>query len=185
MMLMDMLSGTQETMQRSAQTIEHSSRRELLQDPSSNHAQLQVQLRDLLSQQLQYFNADLKDELKSRIQSVAELLQTRGEHGQSSKGDNGIDLALVRQELQAVAIALSQQQREQSAETVTEVTSAVRSELEVVANKMARQSDLPVIVEGVARLESNIEKVLTAVEHAAEQRPGTGAARRAAGESRG
>lgn len=143
MMLMDTITGTQEMVIKSADTIERTSRQELLQPSNAgmNAAAMQVELRDIVSQQMSRVAKDLQEVLigtedddsysmvsggmgHGRVRktpgllgSVAERLEQGIRHLESVSvggggGGGGNVEQLLRQEFAAVAMALAQQQQD-------------------------------------------------------------------------
>eukprot|EP00440_Ansanella_granifera_P019306 gb/GFBE01020972.1/.p1 GENE.gb/GFBE01020972.1/~~gb/GFBE01020972.1/.p1 ORF type:complete len:894 (+),score=279.97 gb/GFBE01020972.1/:1-2682(+) len=179
MMIMDMLTSTQERVVQSADSIASFNRRDLAQDSG---ATLEVELRGAISAEMgrlqQYLETLLAREdegsvgvgrscvmgslssCTDRLEAAAKRLESEGD--KTAAGECGIVEEVVRREISAVAMALVQQQREVAEHQTEQVREAVgekvRGELWEVATKVEKLEDA--MGKGIARLEQGVCKLL-------------------------
>lgn len=190
MMIMDMLTNAQETMHTSAESLQSFTRSEIMRDSAAN---MEMQLREVILKQMGKMQEALlggeEDEagqkgmnLKSAVSAMVERLEDSAQRLEmattgSGQGGSSAEMEdLIRRELGAVALALSQQQRDTAQESMMQVGETVRGELsnfkdaqvgqvsEVVNNKLSEFSEQ--INENMHRIENGVDKVLQSVEKA-------------------
>ena len=188
MMIMDMLTNAQETMHTSAESLQSFTRSEIMRDSATN---MEMQLREVIVKQMgkmqEALVGDNDDEgaqkgmnLKSAVSAMVERLEDSAQRLEmatagSGQGGSSAEMEdLIRRELGAVALALSQQQRDTAQESMVQVGETVRGELsnfkdtqvgqvsEVVNVKLSEFSDK--INENMQRIETGVDKVLMSVE---------------------
>ncbi|CAE8588010.1 unnamed protein product, partial [Polarella glacialis] len=152
MMVMDLLTATQERVAHSGDSIEQFSRQSLTQGDTS--ANLEVQLRGVICTEMGRLHDEVKDSLQGlleqgsqglgqgsgsghdstaaaeRMEAVALRLEAgasaQGQGGFGSGGNNNdVVEEVVRREMTAMALAMAQQQRDAAAEHVLQVRSEV------------------------------------------------------------
>ncbi|CAE8618039.1 unnamed protein product [Polarella glacialis] len=152
MMVMDLLTATQERVAHSGDSIEQFSRQSLSQPDTS--ANLEVQLRGVICTEMGRLHDEVKDSLQGfleqgsqglgqgsglldstaaaeRLEALALRLEAgasaQGQGGFGSGGNNNNDVVeeVVRREMTAMAQAMAQQQRDAAAEHVLQVRSEV------------------------------------------------------------
>ncbi|CAE7245763.1 HERC1, partial [Symbiodinium pilosum] len=135
MMIMDILTGTQEAIQNSLECIQNFTRAELMRDPA---AQLETSMREVLNRQMGKLKESLMGEdgpalnLKDLVSGLAGRLETSAERLELSQANApapGHVEEAIRQELEAVALALSQQQRESGQDLQAQLGEFLRGEL--------------------------------------------------------
>ncbi|CAK9067293.1 Histidine--tRNA ligase (Fragment), partial [Durusdinium trenchii] len=190
MMIMDMLTNAQETMHTSAESLQSFTRSEIMRDSATN---MEMQLREVIVKQMGKMQEALlggdEDEgkgtnLKSAVTAMVERLEDSAQRlelatATGAQGGGSAEMEdLIRRELGAVALALSQQQRDTAQESMVQVGETVRGELstfkeaqvgqvsEVVTVKLSEFSDK--FSENIQRIESGVDKVLQSVEKTGE-----------------
>mmetsp|Transcript_63419 Transcript_63419/g.148934 ORF Transcript_63419/g.148934 Transcript_63419/m.148934 type:complete len:361 (-) Transcript_63419:80-1162(-) len=189
--IMDLLTSTQANMHTTAESLENFTRTEIMRDSAAN---MEMQIRDAIVYQFSKMQDAIlgdgdgegregdKTSLKAAINSmVAKLDQSASRlefaHNNQAASNNQDDInESIRRELAAVAMALSQQQRDTAQESVVQLGEAVKAHLEPLkdaqsetAVSLTRQvTELSTSVnQGVERLEAEVDKVLQTVEAAA------------------
>jgi len=160
MMIMDMLTSTQERVSESADTVASFARSSLVHD---NSAQIEVAIKGAISQEIGQLASHLQDEMSGGIlAAITERLQAGHQSGGSSAGLEQV----VRQELSSTAMALLQQQREMAEQQVgqvrEEVGQTVRQELKGTSAQLQVQVEKfeGALDEGMARFEQGVQKVM-------------------------
>mmetsp|Transcript_5663 Transcript_5663/g.13371 ORF Transcript_5663/g.13371 Transcript_5663/m.13371 type:complete len:904 (-) Transcript_5663:60-2771(-) len=191
MMIMDMLTNAQETMHSSAESLQSFTRAEIMRDSAAN---MEMQLREVIVKQMSSLQeaflgegdegcksgsfkaavgsmVDRLEEVSSRL----ELASATSNAQTDSKGGSAEMEELIRRELAAVAMALSQQQRETAHENLLQVGQTVRSEmlpLKDATISAAGTVDAKVnemnesLSQSMTRFELGIDKVLQTVDSA-------------------
>jgi len=185
MMIMDMLTNAQETMHTSAESLQSFTRSEIMRDSATN---MEMQLREVIVKQMSKLQEALLGEsdqedgqanLKAAVNAMVERLEDSARRlemasASQQEGEGGNDTEeLIRRELAAVALALSQQQREVAQESLAQVGEAVRGELSSFQDSQTHMSGTlaekvnelaQVMSQNMERLETNVDKVLQSVE---------------------
>ncbi|CAE7573760.1 hisS [Symbiodinium sp. CCMP2592] len=191
MMIMDMLTNAQETMHSSAESLQSFTRAEIMRDSAAN---MEMQLREVIVKQMNNLQeaflgegdegaksgsfkaavgsmVDRLEEVSSRL----ELASAASNAQADSKGGSVEMEELIRRELAAVAMALSQQQRETAQENLVQVGQTVRSEMMPLKDatiSAAGTVDAKVnemnesLSQSMTRFELGIDKVLQTVDSA-------------------
>lgn len=191
MMIMDMLTNAQETMHSSAESLQSFTRAEIMRDSAAN---MEMQLREVIVKQMNNLQeaflgegdegskqgsfkaavgsmVDRLEEVSSRLELASAASNAQGD----SKGGSAEMEDLIRRELAAVAMALSQQQRETAHENLLQVGQTVRSEmlpLKDATISAAGTVDAKVtemnesLSQSMTRFEQGIDKVLQTVDSA-------------------
>lgn len=180
MLIMDLVSNTQDSIQQSANSLESFTRSEYMQHSSAN---LEMNLREVIVKQLSEVkesllgvNGGTDTNLKSAIAAMVERLD-EGVHRlelASSQGQGATsDAELLRQELLGVAEVLSQQQQDVSSQNLQQVGELLRTELSSfketqeaqsteistkLSEKVSEFSDQ--VNQNLARVEANLDKIL-------------------------
>eukprot|EP00913_Durusdinium_trenchii_P014668 g13762.t1 len=147
MLIMDLVSNTQDSIQQSANSLESFTRSEYMQHSSAN---LEMNLREVIVKQLSEVkesllgvNGGTDTNLKSAIAAMVERLD-EGVHRlelASSQGQGATsDAELLRQELLGVAEVLSQQQQDVSSQNLQQVGELLRTELSSFKETQEAQS---------------------------------------------
>jgi len=187
MMILDMLTNAQETMMNSAESLQSFTRSEIMRDSAAN---METAIRDqILTQFNKMQDAFMGDgeessdnSFKAAVNAMVMKLEesaSRLELANSNTGDRAQEQAEfaegIKQELQAVALALSQQQRDVAQENLAQVGEAVRAELGQIKEAQASTAGALTeqvtqlstsVAESVSRLESGVDKMLQTVESA-------------------
>jgi hypothetical protein len=186
MMIMDMLTGTQERMMQSADNIAEFARRDLtMEDPS---AKFEVELRGVLSGEIGRLQTYIEDVMMTSgrsqggatedstaagaLSSAADRLEAaamRLESGDATSS-NGIDEKLeevIRREIAAVAMALAQQQRELAEQQVDQVREVIGEKVQCELRQTAEQLQSKVesfegnLDKSMGRFEQGVDKILS------------------------
>eukprot|EP00930_Biecheleria_cincta_P087854 TRINITY_DN770_c0_g1_i2.p1 TRINITY_DN770_c0_g1~~TRINITY_DN770_c0_g1_i2.p1 ORF type:complete len:881 (+),score=228.74 TRINITY_DN770_c0_g1_i2:221-2863(+) len=198
MMIMDMLTGTQERVMQSADNIADFARRDLsMQDPS---AKLEVTLRGILNCEIGRLEASIQDMMMSsghaqghaqggeetaQLGSAADRLEAaamRLEAGNSTFG-SGVDDKIeevIRREIAAVAMALAQQHREMAEQQVDQVREVIGEKVQGELRQTTEQLQSKVesfegnLDKSMDRFEQGVDKILAVsggVEKESRRRP--------------
>jgi len=194
MMILDLLTQAQETMHTSAESLQSFTRSEIMRDSAAN---MEMQIRDVVLKQMNKMQeaflgegeeggSSFKDAVTNMVAKLEESAM-RLESANSANASTGKDQSemteSIRQELAALAMALSQQQRESSQESLAQVSEAVRVQLLPLQDTQTQVSgalDAKVaeiqntMTENLIRVEMGIDKVLQTVE-ASGGKPSSGA----------
>mmetsp|Transcript_75774 Transcript_75774/g.181162 ORF Transcript_75774/g.181162 Transcript_75774/m.181162 type:complete len:908 (+) Transcript_75774:78-2801(+) len=188
MMILDLLTQAQETMHTSAESLQSFTRSEIMRDSAAN---MEMQIRDVVLKQMNKMQeaflgegdaggSSFKDAVTNMVAKLEESAM-RLESANSTNASTGKDQSemteSIRQELAALAMALSQQQRESSQESLTQVSEALRKELTPLKDNQshvtgaldAKVSEIQnSMTENMIRFEMGIDKVLQTVEATAK-----------------
>jgi len=194
MMILDLLTQAQETMHTSAESLQSFTRSEIMRDSAAN---MEMQIRDVVLKQMNKMQeaflgegdaggSSFKDAVTNMVAKLEESAM-RLESANSTNASTGKDQSemteSIRQELAALAMALSQQQRESSQESLAQVSEALRVQLLPLQDTQSQVSgalDAKVaeiqnsMTENLIRVEMGIDKVLQTVE-ASGGKPSSGA----------
>mmetsp|Transcript_4871 Transcript_4871/g.11277 ORF Transcript_4871/g.11277 Transcript_4871/m.11277 type:complete len:215 (+) Transcript_4871:3-647(+) len=195
MMIMDMLTNAQESMHTSADALQSFTRSEIMRDSAAN---MEMSIRDVIVNQFGKMQdallgdsdheggdrASLKSAVNAMVMrledSASRLELANGNQGASAKDQEQL-AENIRQELQAVALALSQQQRDTAQESVAQMGAAVREQIGPLQTAQAETAVALTekvtalsnsVAEGVGRLETEVDRVLQTVEAAATKPSG-------------
>eukprot|EP00933_Yihiella_yeosuensis_P023736 TRINITY_DN1846_c0_g1_i2.p1 TRINITY_DN1846_c0_g1~~TRINITY_DN1846_c0_g1_i2.p1 ORF type:complete len:960 (-),score=232.31 TRINITY_DN1846_c0_g1_i2:266-3073(-) len=196
MMVMDMLTSTQERVMASSDHMEAFNRSHLLSKKSyaQEEALAEVKLRDVVTSELSAFEDKLSSMLTGanedehggstsllssitqnmnlqaqRFESLASKLMENSHTSSNDSGGNGLT-PMLRDEMAAVALALSQQQREIADENASQlqkqVGETVREELKCTTEQVLKRVEMVNgnLDEGIDRIEQGLEQVKTAVQ---------------------
>eukprot|EP00931_Biecheleriopsis_adriatica_P033536 TRINITY_DN1946_c0_g1_i4.p1 TRINITY_DN1946_c0_g1~~TRINITY_DN1946_c0_g1_i4.p1 ORF type:complete len:892 (+),score=227.85 TRINITY_DN1946_c0_g1_i4:72-2747(+) len=199
MMIMDMLTGTQERVTQSAASIEGMARRDLGYDTQAATAKLEVDIRTAIGSEMTRLQRELETALMGgssaqdgepltassggllasaaeRLEAAANRLERkanqRNEADELHGSKEGHWAEVVRREISAVAMALTQQQREiaqqHAGQFRQEVGQSVRNETERLSTQMHEFEGA--MEGGIARLEKGLNKALASGEGAGSSR---------------
>jgi len=183
MMIMDMLTTTQERVHESADTISSFARTAYQQD---HGARLEVELRGVVSSEIQKLQRDLYQTMgltsssdygeneygssstpttggASMLAAAAERIEKAVLRMDSTPNSGSME-QVVRHELSAVAMALAQQQRESAEQQLQQVGQAVRSELRETSGSLQSKVEQfeGALDSSMERFEKGVDKVLSA-----------------------
>ncbi|CAJ1374336.1 unnamed protein product [Effrenium voratum] len=204
MMIMDMLTNAQETMHTSAESLHTFTRSEIMRDSATN---MEMQLREVIVKQMSQLQealigedvsgkgqANLKEAVHAmveRLEDGARRLELASTQGQAGVGASSPDMEeMIRRELAAVALAMSQQHREVAQESLMQVGEAVRGELSSFKDVQVQMSGsltekvtelAEVVATNMTRLETGVDKVLQTVESGSKAVGASGGERRTTG----
>mmetsp|Transcript_83473 Transcript_83473/g.147514 ORF Transcript_83473/g.147514 Transcript_83473/m.147514 type:complete len:855 (+) Transcript_83473:59-2623(+) len=179
MMIMDLLTSTQESVAHSAETISSFTRTSFQDDPS---AKLSVEIKGVISSEMVKLQRDLHQAMgiaspdgygdddylsgtgataKTGISSVAERIEQA--LASMGGGDTSNLEEMLRRELSAMAMAMAQQQRESAEQQMEHVGQTVRSELrETSGSLQSRVEQFEGALESsMTRFEKGVEKVIS------------------------
>ncbi|CAE7841422.1 hop [Symbiodinium necroappetens] len=190
MMILDLLTQAQETMHTSAESLQSFTRTEIMRDSAAN---MEMQIRDVIMKQMSKMQdaflgdgedggsgSSFKDavhNMVARLEESAARMETATAANSSTGGNQAEITESIRQELAALAMALTQQQRESSQESLTQVSEALRKELTPLKDNQshvtgaldAKVSEIQnSMTENMIRFEMGIDKVLQTVEATAK-----------------
>eukprot|EP00439_Symbiodinium_sp_Y106_P066531 s938_g10.t2 len=190
MMILDLLTQAQETMHTSAESLQSFTRTEIMRDSAAN---MEMQIRDVIMKQMSKMQdaflgdgedggsgSSFKDavhNMVARLEESAARMETATATNSSTAGNQAEITESIRQELAALAMALTQQQRESSQESLTQVSEALRKELMPLKDNQshvtgaldAKVSEIQnSMTENMIRVEMGIDKVLQTVEATAK-----------------
>jgi len=190
MMIMDILTGTQETIHSSLECIQNFTRAELMRDPT---AALETNVREVLVRQMNKLKEALlgeesKDDsplnLKAMVSDMANRIEAsaqRIELTQSNAPAQADVEETIRRELEAVALALSEQQRESGQGFASQLGELLKGEMGGLRDAQSQSAAslqekiekvgecTTSLSENLSRFESGLEKVLQSVETPAEK----------------
>jgi len=189
MMIMDMLSNAQESMHTSAESLQSFTRSEIMRDSATN---MEMQLREVIIGQMTRMQEALLGEgedggrggsfkaavnrMVDRLEEASTRLEVASAPNSAAAMQGSAEMEeLIRREMAAVAMALSQQSREAAQESLMQVEQTVRMELlplkdatvsatGVMNAKMAELNSS--MSNSMSRFEDGVEKVLQTVEYA-------------------
>ncbi|CAK9108915.1 Histidine--tRNA ligase (Fragment) [Durusdinium trenchii] len=180
MLIMDLVSSTQDAIQQSSESLQSFTRSEYLQNSAAN---LEMSMREVVMKQLLDVKnsllgveggqeTNLKDAVVSMVQRLDEGVR-RMELASEVSGSGPSETDLLRQELSSMAESLSKQQQEVSKESLAQVSEVLQTELsafketqkaetaqisESLTGKVSEFSEQ--VNQNLARFEANLEKVL-------------------------
>eukprot|EP00933_Yihiella_yeosuensis_P023735 TRINITY_DN1846_c0_g1_i1.p1 TRINITY_DN1846_c0_g1~~TRINITY_DN1846_c0_g1_i1.p1 ORF type:complete len:946 (-),score=213.45 TRINITY_DN1846_c0_g1_i1:405-3170(-) len=206
MMVMDMLTSCQERVTASSDHMESFSRSQLMSKNAcaQDEAMAEVKLRGVVTSELQSFEAKLSSMLTgtgvtgasedeyggppSLLSSITQNMDRQAqrfealasklmENSGSSNDSNGNSLApALRDEMAAMALALSQQQREiadqNSSQLQQQVGESVRDELKCTTEQILKRVEMlnGSLDEGIDRIEQDLDQVKNAVKSSAAEK---------------
>jgi len=177
MMIMDMLTGTQERVMQSADNIAEFSRRDLTMPDQSG--KLEVEMRGVLSAEIGRLQTYIEDVVMTngrsqdggalslaadRLEAAAMRLDSGG-----AASSSGIDQKLeevIRREIAAVAMALAQQHREMAEQQVDQVREVIGEKVQGELRQTAEQLQSKVesfegnLDKSMGRFEQGVDKIL-------------------------
>jgi len=186
MMIMDMLTSTQERVAESADTISSFTRTSYHQDPG---AKLEVELRGVISSEIGKLQRELcmamgltspddgdKEYASSGTPTtgMTSMLTAAAERIEQAvlRTESGSMEEVVRRELSAVAMALAQQQRESAEQQLEQVGQAVRYELRETSGSLQSKVEQfeGALGSSMERFEKGVDKVLAGGDEPKERR---------------
>ncbi|CAE7380369.1 HERC1 [Symbiodinium natans] len=181
MMIMDILTGTQETIHNSLECIQNFTRAELMRDPA---AQLETSMREVLVRQMGKLKEALLGEdtgsdalnLKDLVSGLTNRLEASAERLElcQANAPAAVDVEeAIRRELEAVVLALASQQRDSGQPNLRQLGELLRGELGMLKDAQSASAAslqekvgewTSAVTENMSRFESGLEKVLQSVE---------------------
>mmetsp|Transcript_52004 Transcript_52004/g.116699 ORF Transcript_52004/g.116699 Transcript_52004/m.116699 type:complete len:896 (-) Transcript_52004:56-2743(-) len=212
MMIMDMLSGTQERVMQSADSIQSFTRLDLAASYQLDQAKIEVEMRNVVANEMAHMRSELETimlgsdahdheggrvNLAQLFASAAERLECAAKQFESKVQDvkagetaeNQVE-EVVRREIAAAAMALAQQQREIAEQHVgqvrDEVAQSVRGELKETTQIITSKVDKfeGTLDQGLDRIEQGVTKALASAPASKGEEKGE-SRRRSAGADRG
>jgi len=187
MMILDLLTSAERSMQSSAESLQNFTRGEIMRDSAAN---LEIKVREVIMQQMGKMQEAFlgggeegdENSFKAAVTSMVMRLEESAVRLEvaSTPANNGQEqenmVENIRQELAALAMALSQQQREASQESFAQVGEALRTELAPLKDSQTQAagaltekvSELQEsVAQSMSKFELGMDKVLQTVEASA------------------